>query len=83
MRVPTATAPRQQLEVQRPEIVSCDIFVKTSTPRGKSTIIDLGMVPLAGIKKTESNGGLVDSVSELVSSKSAFYDVLVLIEATE
>ncbi len=84
MHVPTPSAPRQQLEIQRPEIVSCDIRGRISIPRSKSAIIDLGMVPLALNKKGngESNGGLMGSVSNMFS-KSAFYDVLLIINTVE
>lgn len=81
MRVPTTVAPRQQLQVERPQIVSCEIMGKISLPSAKSAIIDLGMVPLTGIKKESESTSLVDSVSNIVSTRSAFYDVLILIDS--
>lgn len=83
MRVPTASAPRQQLEVQRPEIVSCDFRGRIAVPRSKAAIVDLGMVPLNLTKKAnETSGtGFMESVSNIVSSKSAYYNVLILIDS--
>ncbi|MBQ9873911.1 MAG: hypothetical protein IJM30_05570 [Thermoguttaceae bacterium] len=80
MRVSTESSPRAQLTVERPEIASCDISGKISVPRSKAAIIDLGMVPFVGGKKESENGGLVESVSNIVSSKSAFYDVVIFVD---
>ena len=80
MRVPTATSPRQQLNVEKPSIVSCDFRGKFSIPRSKGAIIDLGLVPLAPpLKKNEPNG-VLESVSGLLSQKSVFYNVLLIVE---
>lgn len=84
MRVPTAVAPRQQLEVERPQIVSCDISGRIAFPRTKCVIVDLGMTPLAGVRReSEPKGGLTESVSEIVGSKSAFYDVLIIVASAD
>ena len=83
VRIPTATMPRQQLEVERPEIVSCDITGKISITKSMSAIIDLGMVPLSLTKKVEPSKGLVDRVTELATSNSPFYNVLIFISRTD
>lgn len=84
MYVPTPSSPRQQLEIQRPEIISCDIGCKISIPRTKSAIIDLGMAPLALNKKNgNSNGGFVESFSNIVFSKSTYYNVLIVISSAK
>ncbi len=84
MRVPTTTSPRQQLEVERPHIVSCDVCGKISFPRTKSFIVDLGMVPLTGAKKiNDSKGGVAESVSNFVGVKTSFYDVLIIFDSDE
>ncbi|MBP5621710.1 MAG: hypothetical protein J6X44_06825 [Thermoguttaceae bacterium] len=84
MRVPTAVAPRQQLEVERPQIVSCDVSGRIALPRSKGVIVDLGMTPLAGVKKeNEPKGALTESVSGIVGSKSAFYDVLIIVNGAD
>ena len=82
MRVPTSTSPRQQLNVEKPSIVSCDFRGKISVPRSKGAIIDLGLVPLAPPQKSKNNeqGGVLESVSGLLSQKSVFYNVLLIIE---
>lgn len=80
MRVPTPTSPRQQLNVEKPSIVSCDFRGKISIPRTRAAIIDLGLVPIALPKKTNEQGNVIESVSGLISQKSAFYNVLLVIE---
>ena len=83
MRVPTATSPRQQLNVEKPSIVSCDFRGKISAPRSKSAIVDLGLVPLALPKNSEQGGGVIESVSGLISQKTVFYNVLMIVEESE
>ena len=82
MRVPTSTSPRQQLNVEKPSIVSCDFRGKISVPRSKGAIIDLGLVPLAPPPKSKNNeqNGVLESVSGLLNQKSVFYNVLLIIE---
>jgi hypothetical protein len=80
IRVPTSTSPRQQLSVEKPSIVSCDFRGKISVPRSKSAIVDLGLVPLALPPRSSEQGGLIGSVSSLISQKSVFYNVLLIIE---
>lgn len=80
LKVPTPTQPRQQLNVEKPMIVSCDFRGKVAFSRSKSAIIDLGLIPLILPSKGTDNSGLVESVSNLVSSKPIFYDVLLLVE---
>ena len=80
LRLPTNLAPRQQLMVERPQIVSCDVVGRISLPVTKTAIIDLGMVPLVVAKKENDSGGLVESALNVVSTKSAFYDVLILVD---
>ena len=82
MRVPTSTSPRQQLNVEKPSIVSCDFRGKISVPRSKGAIIDLGLVPLAPPTKKKNNepNGALESISGFLSQKSVFYDVLLVIE---
>lgn len=83
LRVPTETAPRQRLEVERPSIVSCDFRAKLAFPRTKGAILDLGAVPMILPKTAEANG-IVGSVSRFVAPQSAFYNVVVfLVEAGE
>ncbi len=83
MRVPTETAPRQRLEVERPAIVSCDVRAKLAFPRTKGAILDLGAVPMV-LPKTAESGGIVGSVSRFVAPQSAFYNVVVFFsEATD
>ena len=79
MRVPTSTAPRQRLEVERPSIVSCDVRAKLAFPRTKGAILDLGAVPMI-LPKTAEAGGIVESVSRFVAPQSAFYNVVVFLE---
>lgn len=79
LRVPTSTAPRQRLEVERPSIVACDVRVKLAFPRTKGAILDLGAVPMILPKAAES-GGIVESVSRFVAPQSAFYNVVVFLE---
>jgi hypothetical protein len=81
MRVPTSTAPRQRLEVERPSIVSCDVRAKLAFPRTKGAILDLGAVPMILPKAAESSG-IVGSVSRFVAPQSAFYNVVVFLEET-
>jgi hypothetical protein len=79
MRVPTSTAPRQRLEVERPSIVSCDVRVKLAFPRTKGAILDLGAVPMILPKGAEASG-IVESVSRFVAPQTAFYNVVVFLE---
>ncbi|MBR4832711.1 MAG: hypothetical protein IKU86_00050 [Thermoguttaceae bacterium] len=79
LRVPTETAPRQRLDVERPSIVSCDVRVKLAFPRAKGAILDLGAVPLI-LPKTSETGGVVGSVSRIVAPPSSFYNVVVFVE---
>lgn len=79
MRVPTSTAPRQRLEVERPSIVSCDVRMKLAFPRTKGAILDLGAVPMILPKGAEASG-IVESVSRFVAPQTAFYNVVVFIE---
>lgn len=79
MRVPTSTAPRQRLEVERPSIVSCDFRAKLAFPRTKGAILDLGAVPLILPKAAES-GGVVESVARFVAPQTAFYNVVIFLE---
>lgn len=79
LRVPTETAPRQRLDVERPSIVSCDVRAKLAFPRAKGAILDLGAAPLILPKASES-GGVVGSVSRFVAPPSIFYSVVVFIE---
>ena len=81
MRVPTSTAPRQRLEVERPSIVSCDVRMKLAFPRTKGAILDLGAVPMI-LPKTAEAGGIVENVSRFVAPQSAFYNVVVFLEET-
>ncbi|MDO5309095.1 MAG: hypothetical protein Q4G03_06330 [Planctomycetia bacterium] len=83
MRVPTPAAPRQQLNVEKPSIVSCDFRGKISIPQGKCAIIDLGMVPMVLPKKETESNGIMDSVTNLTAKKGVYYDVLILIEPVE
>ena len=80
MKVPTPTQPRQQLNVEKPMIVSCDFRGKIAFPRSKSAIIDLGLIPIILPNKGGESAGFVESVSNLVSPKTIYYDVLLLIE---
>ncbi len=80
-RVPTETAPRQRLDVERPSIVACDARVKLAFPRAKGAILDLGAVPLI-LPKSSEPGGVVGSVSRFVAPPSIFYNVVVFIEET-
>jgi hypothetical protein len=42
------------------------------------------MTPLAGVRReSEPKGGLTESVSEIVGSKSAFYDVLIIVASAD
>ncbi len=83
LRVPTETAPRQRLEVERPSIVSCDVRAKLAFPRTKGAILDFGAVPMI-LPKTAEASGIVGSVSRFVAPQSAFYNVVVfLVEAGE
>lgn len=79
LRVPTITSPRQQLNVEKPSIVSCDIKGKVSIPRTKGAIIDLGLVPIILPKKEEESQSVLESVSEFITTKAVFYDVLIFI----
>lgn len=80
MRVPTSTSPRQQLNVEKPSIVSCDFSCKISSPRSKRVVVDLGLAPLTPPQKTAEQNGVLESVSGLLSQKSVFYDVIILVE---
>lgn len=82
MRIPTPSAPKQQLNVERPEILSCDFSGKIAIPRSKAAIIDLGMVPLPQ-KTNDSSEGLANNVSNFIFSKTIFYDVLIIIDCLE
>lgn len=82
MRVPTSTAPRQRLEVERPSIVACDVRTKLAFPRTKGAILDLGAVPMI-LPKTAEASGIVESVSRFVAPQSAFYNVVVFLEEAE
>lgn len=79
LRVPTTTSPRQQLNVEKPSIVSCDIKGKVSVPRAKGAIIDLGLVPIILPKREEESQGVLESVSGLITTKAVFHDVLIFI----
>ncbi len=79
LRVPTSTAPRQQLEVERPAIVSCDVKGKIGTLRSKAAIVDLGLVPMTPPNKNE-RAGVVAAITKFVAPQSAFYDVIFIIE---
>ncbi len=79
MRVPTPTAPRQRLEVERPSIVSCDVRAKLAFPRTKGAILDLGAVPMV-LPKAAETSGIVESVSRFVAPQTAFYNVVVFLE---
>lgn len=81
MRVPTETAPRQRLEVERPSIVSCDVRAKLAFPRTKGAILDLGAVPMI-LPKTAEASGIVGSVSRFVAPQTAFYNVVVFLSET-
>ncbi len=79
LRVPTVTSPRQQLNVEKPSIVSCDIKGKVSIPRPEGAIIDLGLVPIILPKKEEEPQSVLESVSDFITTKAVFYDVLLFI----
>ena len=83
LRVPTSTAPRQRLEVERPSIVSCDVRTKLAFPLTNGAILDLGAVPMI-LPKTAEASGIVGSVSRFVAPQTAFYNVVVFLkEATD
>ncbi|MBR5243747.1 MAG: hypothetical protein IKW13_05885, partial [Thermoguttaceae bacterium] len=78
MRVPTSTAPRQRLEIERPSIVSCDVRARLAFPRDKGAILDLGAVPMI-LPKTAESTGVVESVARFVAPQTAFYNVVVFL----
>ena len=59
--------------------MSCDIKGKVSIPRTKGAIIDLGLVPIILPKKEEESQSVLESVSEFITTKAVFYDVLIFI----
>ena len=84
LRVPTPAAPRQQLNVEKPMIISCDFRGKVAFERSHCAIIDLGMTPFTLPKKNgASETGLVETMSNLVAPKTVFYDVLLIISQTD
>lgn len=82
LRVPTSTAPRQQFEVERPAIVSCDVKGKIGLQRSKTAIVDLGLAPMTPPNKNERTG-VVGAITKFVAPQSAFYNVLIIIGEAE
>ena len=79
LKVPTSDAPRQQLEAETPQIVQTEITDKISFPLDQVFLLDLGMVPMPeGVSDGKSS-----SISEIVSGKSIFKNVLVLIQKSD
>ncbi len=77
LKIPTATAPRQQLSAEVPQIARTDIEDKISIPMNLVFLLDLGMIPMVP-EAVEGNSGLVN-----ILPKSIYRNVLVLIQKNE
>ncbi|MDO5579537.1 MAG: hypothetical protein Q4G69_00230 [Planctomycetia bacterium] len=82
LKIPTKNAPRQQLEAELPQILNIERKEKISFPKDLVFLFDLGMIPLL-IENPQNQNTLMGNLSKMVSGKSIYYNVLVLIEAKE
>lgn len=79
LKIPTASAPRQQLNAETPQIARTEIIDKVSFPLDQVFLLDLGMVPMP----EEASVGKTPSLSEIVTGKSVYKNVLVLIRKND
>ncbi|MBR5627454.1 MAG: hypothetical protein IKW74_07530, partial [Thermoguttaceae bacterium] len=80
IRVPTASAPRQQMLVEVPQTSRYQVQCKTSFPGENIFLVDLGMIPLVLQEKQESSTRIISGISKLVTPETVFCDVLIFIE---
>lgn len=79
LKIPTSNAPRQQLAAELPQILNVERKEKVSFPKDLVFLVDMGMFPLL-IENSPNQNSLMGSLSKMVSGKSIYYNVLVLIE---
>lgn len=79
LKIPTANAPRQQLTAEVPQIARAEISDKISFPIDQVFLLDLGMIPIVEEAAKEKPSGL----ARIVTPKSIFRNVLVLIQKSE
>lgn len=79
LKIPTNSAPRQQLNAETPQIAHSEITDKLSFPIDQAFLLDLGMIPMSEQASAEKS----PSLTQLVSGKSVFKNVLVLIQKND
>ena len=79
LKIPTASAPRQILNAETPQIAHTELTDKVSFPLDQAFLLDLGMVPMP----EEASADKPLSLSGIVSGRSIYKNVLVLIRKND
>lgn len=79
LKIPTASAPRQQLNAETPQIAHTEISDRISFSLDKAFLLDLGMVPMP----EEASAAQSPSLSTIVSGKPIYKNVLILIQKND
>lgn len=80
LKVPTAAAPRQQLNAEVPQIASRNIKDKISFPKDKILLLDLGMIPVPPESRPDTTG-LAGSLSKVIGGKPLWRNVLIFVQS--
>ena len=79
LKIPTASAPRQILNAETPQIAHTELTDKVSFPLDQAFLLDLGMIPMP----EEASVDKPLSLSGIVSGRSIYKNVLVLIRKND
>ena len=79
LKIPTASAPRQILNAETPQIAHTELTDKVSFPLDQAFLLDLGMIPMP----EEASADKPISLSGIVSGRSIYKNVLVLIRKND
>ncbi|MBQ6157824.1 MAG: hypothetical protein IJJ20_02300 [Thermoguttaceae bacterium] len=79
LKIPTASAPRQILNAETPQIAHTELTDKVSFPLDQAFLLDLGMIPMP----EEASVDKPISLSGIVSGRSIYKNVLVLIRKND
>ena len=79
LKIPTASAPRQILNAETPQIAHIELTDKVSFPLDQAFLLDLGMLPMPA----EASVDKPLSLSGIVAGRSIYKNVLVLIRKND
>ena len=79
LKIPTSSAPRQQLNAETPQIIRSDISDRISFSLDEAFLLDLGMIPMPD----EASAAQAPSLSSIVAGKPIFKNVLILIQKSD